>query len=225
MLATAAALSRRPAHQVAWASGREVGAAAGRAGVEFFDLLNTGWSDLPHLPAGLPRSSLLCCASSERWTRGCILPAILPAVADLQVDRRRLASGCYRSGTLCCRGGTGRGGQPTANRRLRPTCAARTRPAHRADMGQPTRTLVVCTVRGGRALLGPLASPDPLTIPARRLFLAPLVCRFASHRSSDHLRRQPATAGAGSAGSADDPHYLGQPVPRRPPFFAQLPKL
>ena len=72
MLATAAVLSRRPAHQVAWASGREVGAAAGRAGVEFFDLLKKTQAGAIYrtcLP-GYPRSSLFCCASNERWTWG-----------------------------------------------------------------------------------------------------------------------------------------------------------
>ena len=84
MLATAAELTRRPAHQVAWASGPEVAAAVGRAGIEFFELPNTGWSDLPSCRPVFHVSSSLCCASSEAWNSWLHPAAILPAAADLQ---------------------------------------------------------------------------------------------------------------------------------------------
>lgn len=84
MLATAAVLSRRPAHQVAWASGPEVAVAVGRAGIEFFELPNTGWSDLSHLPAEL-NAPLLAQQRKQRGLDSWLdLATILPAVADLQ---------------------------------------------------------------------------------------------------------------------------------------------
>lgn len=83
MLATAAELTRRPAHQVAWTSGPEVAAAVGRAGVNFFDLPNTGWSDLPHLPAGLPREQLALLRQQRALDSWLHPLAIVPAVASL----------------------------------------------------------------------------------------------------------------------------------------------
>lgn len=84
MLATAAELTRRPAHKIAWASGPEVAATVGRAGVEFFDLPNTGWSDLPHLPAGLLAEQLALLRQQRALDSWLHPPAIVPAAASLQ---------------------------------------------------------------------------------------------------------------------------------------------
>ena len=157
MLATAAVLTRHSAHQVAWASGPEVAATVGRAGIEFLDLPNTGWNDLPHLPAGFCRwSSLPRCASSAAWN------SWLDPVGDPARCRR-----CFKTLFADWR--------PDAIV-LEPYAAAAAlaaeasglpiivcgRPAlpdpvqhHRTDAGQPTHSLFMCTDRRGRALLGP----------------------------------------------------------------------
>ena len=85
MLATAALLTRRSAHQVAWVSGPEVASAVGRAGIEFLDLPNTGWSDMPHLPAGLSAEQLAVLRQQRALDSWLNPSAILPAVAGLQV--------------------------------------------------------------------------------------------------------------------------------------------
>lgn len=83
MLATAAVLSRCD-HQVAWASGPEVASAVGRAGLEFLNLPNTGWSDQPDLPAGLPVEQLAALRQQRALDSWLDPSAILPAVAMLQ---------------------------------------------------------------------------------------------------------------------------------------------
>ncbi len=84
MLATAAVLARRPAHQVAWASGPEVAVTVGRAGIEFLDLPNTGWNDQPHLPAGLPLEQLAALRQRRALNSWLDPSTILPTAARLQ---------------------------------------------------------------------------------------------------------------------------------------------
>ena len=84
MLATAVVLARRPEHQVAWASGPEVAAAVGRAGIEFFDLSITGWNNLPHLPAGLPADQLTAMRKQRALDSWLTPSAVLPAAVRLQ---------------------------------------------------------------------------------------------------------------------------------------------
>ncbi len=155
MLATAAVLSRRPEHQVAWASGPEVAAAVGRAGIEFFELPNTGWSDLPFLPAGFSAEQLAVLRQQRGLDSWLDPAAILPAAADLQALFADWRPDAIVLEPYAAAAALAAEASATANRRLRPARAARPRPAHRADASQPTHSLFMCTVRGDRALLGP----------------------------------------------------------------------
>ena len=188
----------------------------------FFDLPNTGWSDLPHLPAGLPAEQLAL-LRQQRALNSWLHPAGDRACCcQSSGTLRRLASGCHRPGTLCCRGSTGRRGQRTANHRLRPARAARSRPAPRTDASQPTHSLFMCSVSAWPGATGTLSRAQ-----IRSPFLH--VDYFSRRWYADLPAIDPQTTFAGSqrqpeparsAGSAYGPHYPGQPVPRRPCLFS-----
>ena len=220
MLATAAELTRRPAHQVAWASGPEVAAAVGRAGVEFLELLNTGWSDLPSLPAGFSAENLAILRQQRGLDSWLDLAAILPAAADLQA----LFADWHPDAIV-----------------LEPYAAAAALAAEASKL-----PIIVC----GRPALPDLVQHTALTPASQRIrslcaqvgvagrywdldraqirspllhidyFSRRLVCRFTGHRPAYHVCRLPAAAsGGGSARSAHNPHHPRQPVSRRPCLF------
>ncbi len=83
MLDTAAALASR-GNAVTWASGAEVRSTVATAGVEFVELVATGWQALPPLPDDLPaaqRAALRQQRALDAWLSPV---AVLPAVHEIE---------------------------------------------------------------------------------------------------------------------------------------------